>query len=203
MAKNNDPVQGKLDEYERQFRRSGLPLFIEGHSALGDVLARAVPFLALVFVAETIGATELRWPFLVNVAAAFGGLAIMVAAFGVVNRLRGRGFWTLPGRVGRPELAAFVFIPALLPVIFGGQFRQMAGIIVGNALLLGLVYLVVGYGLLATVFWAVTRIADELADSLSRWFGRCRYCWCSLSCSFSTRKYGRFSPPCRASSCGW
>jgi hypothetical protein len=84
------------------------------------------------------------------------------------NRLLGRGFWTLPQRIGRPELVAFVFIPALLPLIFGGQFGQVLGVIFGNTLLLGLVYVVVGYGLPATVFWALTGLADELADSLAR-----------------------------------
>ncbi|WP_129662933.1 hypothetical protein [Phytoactinopolyspora endophytica] len=168
MAKWHDETQEELAGYERTFRRSGLPLFIEDYSASDDIFNRAAPFLALVFIAEMVGAIELDWPILVNIAAALGGLAVLIAAFGVLNRILGRGFWTLPERIGRPELGAFVFIPALLPLIFGGQLRQVAGLIIGNALLLGLVYLVVGYGLIATMFWALTRIADELADSLAR-----------------------------------
>ncbi|NEE02087.1 hypothetical protein [Phytoactinopolyspora halotolerans] len=168
MGTWHDETDDELATYERTFRRSGLPLFIEDYSASDDIFNRAAPFLALVFIAEMLGAIDFDWPLLVNVAAALGGLAVLVVAFGILNRLLGRGFWTLPSRIGRPELAAFVFIPALLPLIFGGQLRQVAGIIVGNSLLLGLVYLVVGYGLIATVFWALTRIADELAESLSR-----------------------------------
>lgn len=158
----------ELAEYERQFRRSGLPLLIEDYSASEDIFTRAAPFLALVFVGEMLGATELDWPILLNVAAASGGLAILVAAFGVVNRMRGRRFFSLPRHIGRPELVAFVLIPALLPLIFGGQVRQVAGLVVGNTLLLVLIYLVVGFGLFATLFWALTRIADELAASLGR-----------------------------------
>ncbi|NED94003.1 hypothetical protein G1H11_01575 [Phytoactinopolyspora alkaliphila] len=158
----------ELADYERTFRRSGLPLFIEDYSASSDVFTRAAPFLALVFIAEMLGAIDLDWPVLVNVIAAVGGLAVLIMAFGLFNRLLGREFWTLPQRIGPPELAAFVFIPALLPLIFGGQLRQVLLVIAGNALLLGLVYLVVGYGLLATVFWSLTRVADELADSLVR-----------------------------------
>lgn len=168
MAAGEDPVQEALARHERTFRRKGLPLFIEGYSASEDVFTRAAPLLAFVFLAEMLGAIDTDWPFLANVAAAFGGLVILVVAFGIMNRLLGRSFWALPQRIGRPELAAFVFIPALLPLIFGGQLQQVLGVIIANTLLLGLVYLVVGYGLFATAFWALTGLADELADSLAR-----------------------------------
>ncbi|SDU67454.1 hypothetical protein [Jiangella alkaliphila] len=157
-----------LADYERRFRRSGLPLFIEDYSASEDIFTRAAPWLALVFLGEMLGATELEWPLLLNVVAALGGLAILIVAFGALNRIRGRRFLELPREVGRPELAAFVLVPALLPLIFGGQWRQFAGIIAGNSLFLLLVYLVVGYGLIATVLWALSRMADELAASLGR-----------------------------------
>jgi hypothetical protein len=51
----------EAEAYERQFRRAGLPLFIENYSATGDVFTRALPFLALVFVALVFGAVNLRW----------------------------------------------------------------------------------------------------------------------------------------------
>lgn len=167
MAEQDD-AEHDLGAYERRFRRSGLPLFIEDYTASEDIFTRAAPWLALVFLGEMLGATELEWPLLLNVVAALGGLAILVVAFGLLNRARGRRFLELPREVGGPELAAFVLVPALLPVIFGGQWRQFFGIAAGNTLFLLLVYLVVGYGLIATVFWALSRMADELAASLGR-----------------------------------
>jgi hypothetical protein len=161
-------TRDELAEYERTFRRSGLPLFIEDHSASKDVFNRAAPFLALVFLAEMIGATDLDWPVGLNIAAAIAGLGILVTAFGAVNRWQGRPFWSFPEQIGTIELAAFVLAPALLPLIFGGQWRQVIGITLGNLILLWLVYLVVGYGLLATIGWALARIVDELAASLTR-----------------------------------
>ncbi|MBB5791365.1 hypothetical protein [Jiangella mangrovi] len=165
---DQDDAEHDIGAYERRFRRSGLPLFIEDYTASEDIFTRAAPWLALVFLGEMLGATELEWPFLLNVVAALGGLAILVAAFGLLNRARGRRFLELPREVGWPELTAFVLVPALLPLIFGGQWRQFFGIAAGNTLFLLLVYLVVGYGLIATVFWALSRMADELAASLGR-----------------------------------
>jgi len=160
-------TSAELERYEQRFRRAGLPLFIEDFSPTHDIFTRATPLLALVFLAEVIGATSLKWPFWVNVLAALGALLVLVAGFGLLNRLRGRPFWSLPTRFGVPELAVFVLLPALLPLLSEGQLRQFFGVAVGNLLLLGAVYVVVGYGLIATIFWGLSRLAGELASSVA------------------------------------
>ena len=63
---------------------------IEGWSASADVFTRAVPLLALVFVGELLGAIDLDWSLWTNLAAGLGGLAFLVAGFGLANVLRGR-----------------------------------------------------------------------------------------------------------------
>ena len=156
----------ELATYERRFRRAGLPLFIEDYSAGGDIFTRAAPLLALVFIGELLGAIQLDWSLIASVGAAVGGLAILLAAFGVVNRLRGRPFWSVPEHVGRIELAAFVLVPAALPLIFGGQTGSALVTGLANATLLLLVYAVVGYGLLSIVRWALGRLFKQLAASL-------------------------------------
>ena len=95
----------ELARYEQRFRRAGLPLFIEDFSPTHDIFTRATPLLALVFIAEMLGATSLTWPFWVNLLAAFGGLAVLIGGFGLLNRFRGRPFWSFPTRFGIPELA--------------------------------------------------------------------------------------------------
>jgi hypothetical protein len=120
-----------------------------------------------VFIAEMLGAIQLDWSPLANVAAALGGLAILVGSFGLVNRARGRRFLALPDRVGKTELALFVLLPALLPVIFGGQVRSALVTAAGNLLLLGLLYLVIGYGLLSTLRWGAVRLLSQLAMSVA------------------------------------
>ena len=41
----------RLQEYERGFRKAGLPMFTEDFSAAEDVFNRAAPLLGLVFFA--------------------------------------------------------------------------------------------------------------------------------------------------------
>jgi uncharacterized membrane protein len=156
----------RIAELERGFRRAGLPLFIEDYSASTDVFNRVVPLLGLVFLAEMLGALNLEWSTLANLAAALGGLAILLAAVAVANRRDGRPPLAVPERVGKTELAAFVLLPALLPLIFGGQWVSALVTALANIALLGLVYAVVGYGLLWIVRWVGGRLAGQLRSSL-------------------------------------
>src|SRR5918999_1196749 len=71
-----------------------------------------------------------------------------------------------PPRFGPAELAAFVLVPALLPLIFGGQVTSALVTAAGNLLLVGLVYAVVGFGVPSIVAWAGRRLAGQLAASL-------------------------------------
>lgn len=157
----------RLRDYEHRFRRAGLPLWIEGYSASTDVFNRVVPLLALVFFGEMLGATSLDWSLAANIGAAAGGLAILIAAGVVVNRIRGRPALALPEEVGRVELTAFVLLPALLPLAFGGQWRSALVTAAANAALLALIYGIVGYGLLSIVRWALARLLSQLASSLA------------------------------------
>ncbi|MDQ3936615.1 MAG: hypothetical protein M3340_18495 [Actinomycetota bacterium] len=156
----------ELAVYERRFRKAGLPLFIEGYSAAGDVFNRAIPLLGLVFVVELLGAIDLDWHWSANVAAALGGLAVLLAAAGLVNRMRGRPFLSVPERLGAVELATFVLAPALLPLIFGGQVESAVATVLGNLGLLLAIYLVVGYALPAILREASIRLVRELATAV-------------------------------------
>lgn len=155
-----------LAGFERSFRRAGLPLLIEDYSAREDIFTRAVPLLGLVFIVEVLGAIKLDWPLAANLAAIAGGLAIVLGAFAALNRSRGRPALARPDEVGAAELATFVFVPALLPLIFGFQPLSAAVTAAGNAILLVVVYLVVGFGVLSIVSWAAARLLGQLAASL-------------------------------------
>ena len=109
-----------LDRYEHALRRAGLPLLIEDYSASQDVFTRAVPLLGFVFLLELLGAIDLSWSVWANVLAALGGLAVLLAAVAGANAARGRRLLAVPDSIGRVELALFVLVPAVLPLVFGG-----------------------------------------------------------------------------------
>ena len=156
-----------VPDLERRFRRAGLPNLIEGYSATEDVFTHALTFLGLVFVVEMPGAINLEWDSaLANVGAFAGGVVLMLGALGVLNVLRGRPFASIPRKVGTPELVAFVVLPALLPLVFGGQWRSALVTLAAQLVLLGLVYVVVAYGVFAIVRWAGERFVGQLRDSL-------------------------------------
>jgi hypothetical protein len=156
----------ELVSYERRFRHAGLPLLIEDYSAREDVYTRALPILTLVFVAELLGAIDLDWSIWGNMLAIAGGISFVLAGFGLVNVARRRPFFSIPERVGTVELAVFVLLPALLPAIFGLQTTSALVTASANLLLLGVVYLVVGFGFLSIVRWAASRVVSELANSV-------------------------------------
>jgi len=153
---------------ERVFRRNGLPLLVEGHSLDRDVFGRSAPFLLVVLLAELSGAVRSGWPAWANALALVGGAAILAGAYAGLNVLRGRPWSTLPQSVGVPELAFFVLVPALLPVVFGGQWGDALLTAVGNLVLLGVVRVVVGYGVLSSLWWGLARVTDELGAALLR-----------------------------------
>ncbi len=151
--------------YERRFRKAGLPLFIEGYSATEHVFTRALPLLSFVFIVEMLGAVNYSWGPVANVLAVIGGVALLLVGFGITNRLQGRPFFSVPAKVGTIELAVFVLVPPALPLVFGGQWRSALVTAALNLVLLGAVYLFVGYGMLSILWWAGARLFSDLAAS--------------------------------------
>ena len=155
--------EATIASMERWFVHRGTPHLIEQYSATEDVFTRALPALSLVFLLEFGVALNSHWPWWHNLLAAVGGFGLLLAAFAAVNRLRGLPSFHRPSRVGPPELATFVLVPALVTAAFA-QPRQAAGIVVTNLLLLGLVYVVLSYGLVPLTRWAAARVFQQLGE---------------------------------------
>jgi hypothetical protein len=156
----------RVAELERSFRRAGLPTFIRGYSAR-QAFAKALPLLTVVFVFEILNSLNFDFGFWTNVGFLAGGIGISLGIMGMLNLARGQPFLSVPRRVGLAEMIVFVLVPSLLPLLFGGQRTSAAVTLVGNAALLGLVYLVLGFGAVSILEWAVRRFVSLFAASLT------------------------------------
>jgi len=158
--------QPRVAELEHRFRRAGLPTFIRGYSAR-QAFTRALPLLTLVFVLEILNALNLKFGFWVNVGFLAGGIAIALGMIGLLNVARGQRFLAVPRHVGPIEMLVFILVPAVLPLIFGGQVPSAAFTLIANAALLGAVYLVLGFGAISIVGWAARRFLALFSASVS------------------------------------
>lgn len=149
------------DATERWFVRVGLPHLIRDYSAREDILTRAAPILALVFVAELVLAGDLTWSWWQNVLAILGGVGIVMVVVVSANRVRGRSALTLPDTVGAVEVSVFLLVPPILRLVFGDQLSQAAQTFVANVVILVVVYLAVSYGVVPTVVWAVRQLVSQ------------------------------------------
>ena len=158
--------QQTVDRLERWFLKRGIPHFIDRYSASQDVFTRALPILVFVFLVEVFGAGKLGWPWWANRLAEVGGLVLLIAAWAVVNRARGRRTFAPPERVGAVELAVFVLVPALLPIVFGGEVGDAGWTVLGNLAILGAVYVITSYGLVPMSRWAAGRLIVQFGETL-------------------------------------
>ncbi len=150
---------------ERWFVRRGLPHFIDTYRATTDVWTRAAPFLTLVFLAELAFSLDEDREGLDELLPMLGGAAIFLAAIVGVNVLRGRRPLQRPDRVGTPELAVFVLVPALLPALFSkDHLTDPLGVVALNLAILAVTYAVTSYGLLPMTRWAFGQTIRQLAN---------------------------------------
>jgi hypothetical protein len=157
----------EIDAHERALRRAGLPNLIEDYSAAEDVFTRALPVFGLVYVAEIANALNSDYSVAVNALAAVGGIVVALGSFAIFNAFRGRPPASIPSRVGTAELAAFVVLPMVLPLLFDLQWRS--ALVTGgvNIALIGIVYLVIGFGIVSIARWVGARFIDQLSASLT------------------------------------
>ncbi|MFN2505675.1 MAG: hypothetical protein ABR540_15825 [Acidimicrobiales bacterium] len=160
------PDAAAVARVERWFLSRGLPHFSANYSASRDVFTRALPLLTLILLFELVGTLNFTWEWWVNVVAAVASFGTLLTVWAVSNRLRSRRAFARPDRVGPTELAVFVFLPALLPLLAGGQRLTALNTLIGNLLLVGAIYLVTSYGVLPMTRWALGRLGAQLGALL-------------------------------------
>jgi hypothetical protein len=153
------------DRTETWLLRRGLPHLIDDYSATTDVFTRAVPFLTVVFVAEVFFTFDEDRGGLAELLPFLGGMIVLFGAAALVNRMRGRRLFQRPDRVGAPELALFVLVPPLLPLLFtNDRLVDTTSTIVANLVILGVTYVVTSYGLVPMTRWAIGQMFRQIGD---------------------------------------
>lgn len=163
---------GLKSDTEDWFVRRGLPHVIHGYSATEDVFTRAAPFLGVVFFLEMFGSFDDRFEGWSQLGVFVLGVAILVGSVALVNRIRGRTAFELPDVVGPMELALFVFVPAVLPVLFSNdrdwRFLAVVGL---NLVVLAVTYVVTSYGLVPMIRFGadqMTRRVSQIGQLVAR-----------------------------------
>ena len=124
--------------YRALVHRSWCPHFIDSYNASEDVLTRTLPFLIVAFLFSSISAIDLDWPAWRIVGASLTGLLLLLVMWAGLNRLRGiRPLLQRPERVGVVEIAVFLGIPTLLPIIFGWDWTGAVITLATQAAILG------------------------------------------------------------------
>ena len=153
----------ELRATERWFIRRGLPMFVEDYSAGRDVWTRALPALAVLFVMMVLGFlggvtgdddVSGRWDRIGEVLFVVV-VAVLLTGYVLWNRRRGARWYALPDSVGWPWLLVFVGVPAILSLTPGNRsIGALVGGFVAPFVLLGIVYLITRYALVALTAWA-------------------------------------------------
>lgn len=168
MDTDLDDREALAERTETWLIHRGLPHLIDDYSATRDVFTRAAPFLTVVFVAEVFFTFDEDRRGLAELLPFLGGVAVLFGAAAIVNRMRGRRALQLPDRVGAPELALFVLVPPLLPVLFtSDRLVDGTSTVIGNLLILAVTYVVTSYGLVPMTRWAIGQMFRQLGDLLN------------------------------------
>ncbi len=161
-------VELERDRYrtERWFIRRGLPHLIDHYSVREDVLTRMFPFLAFVVFLELFLAFGDRWAGWRQAAVFVGCVAVGVAAFALLNRVRGRRLVQLPDRVGVLEIVLYLVLPAV-PTAIGSQnavAENVLVVVVFNVLVLLVAFVVTSWGFLPMIRWSVLQLKTQIGD---------------------------------------
>lgn len=157
---------------ERWLRRRGLPHLIPNYSSAEDALTRAVPLLALIFLAEVFSVMREDRRGVAEAVVVAGAAVLMVVAVAVINLVQHRPPLSLPTRVGAPELSLFVVVPAVLPLIFNELDWAGAAWIAARQIVVVVVIVVVAdFALLPMLGWAAgqsTRTLRQVSQLAAR-----------------------------------
>ena len=162
---SSEPITPELRrEIERWFIRRGVPQFIEGYGTEQSMDRRAAPLIMawLVVWASLFWLSRPEAPFPWNVLAILGTMAFFIFADAFTDTLRGRSRRQLPAKFDLVDIGQFGVLPVVPTVLVQqdpfGLLISALNILAG----IGVIYVVIGFGLLDIAGWAFGQLRDQL-----------------------------------------
>ncbi len=126
--------------------------------------ARAAPLLVGWLILGTIRwwGTRPDWPIAANLAGIIGTLAWMTIAWAAVRRLRGRPAWPRTSTFDLVDIATIALLPVLPAALIDASLREALFSGLGALTGIGVVYLIVGFGIVEIGRWAIERLWQQL-----------------------------------------
>lgn len=149
---------------ERWFARRGVPQLIDGYSSEPAMDFRAAPFISAWLVLGTVRdwGTRPDWPIAWNALGIVATIAWMAAVWAVVSRIRGRPVRSRPATFDLFDIVTIALLPALPAALIDGTEREAISAVLGALTGIGVIYLVIGFGLIEIGAWAVKRLWLQL-----------------------------------------
>jgi hypothetical protein len=153
-------------DIERWFARRGVPQLIEGYRSEPAMDSRAAPLISLFLFVETIRhwGTRPDWPITWNLGGILATLAWLGLGWLVVSRLRHRPATKRPTDFDVRDVLAVSLLPALPAAVIDASAREAVTAILGALTGIGLIYVVIWFGVLEIGRWAVLRLAAQLTQ---------------------------------------
>ena len=153
-------------QIERWFAARGVPQLIEGFSTEQRMDARALPFILLWLVAGTLLIWGRRPQANVaeQVLVAFVALAATLAVIGSILLVRRHLPFRADARLDLLDIAVIGLVPGVASGVVSGNWTTVPGV-VGYVLLgVGVIYLVIGFGLAEIGWWALGHLRAQLGE---------------------------------------
>ena len=150
---------------ERWFIRRGVPQLVEGYGSEAQLDARAAPLIAAWLVIGTIlfWGTNPSWTPVANVVAVAVTLLVIAGGFLAVRWLRRRPPITRSMTFDVSEIGLLAMLPAGASGVIDGSLRESIIAFLNALLGIGVIYVVILFGLIEVAMWALGRLRSQFA----------------------------------------
>ena len=151
-------------DIERWFARRGVPQLIEGYSSERAMDWRAAPLISLWLILGTIRdwGTRPDWPPAANLAGIAATIGWMALVWAVLSRLRGRPIRERPPTFDIIDIGTMAFLPVVPAAVIDGDVGEGIRAFLGSLTGIGVIYVIIGFGLIEIGAWAIERLWLEL-----------------------------------------